>query len=106
MPTATKKAAAKKAPAKKTAAKKAASVTKESTVSKKLEVGSPVKVRVDPRQNGGSNVASGLVTKVGDETANVTVFLDSEENQWVQNVPVVKSEPKEGETSGRVCWPA
>lgn len=114
--TVAKKAPAKKAVAKKSAAKKApakkatsTSTSKESGMAKELKVGTPVQVRVNPRENGGSDVAAGLVTKAGEETVNVTVFLDSEANQWLRNVAVVKSEPKDDEDSAetgtqRVCW--
>lgn len=97
------KATAKKSTTKKASANKSTS----SRASKELKVGSDVLTRVDPRQNGGSDVAAAKVTKSGKETVNLTVFLDGEENQWVRDVTVVKSEPKKGEDSAkRVCWPA
>lgn len=121
MPTATKKVA-KKAPVKKATSpkpvakqvpvkpavkKKTASAPKESKRMKKLEVGNQVFTLVDRRQNGGSDVAAAQVTKVGDDTVNIQVTLDSDESLWLTNVLVVAKAPKDGEKSPqRVCWPA
>lgn len=76
-------------------------------MAKGLKVGDAVNVRVNPRENGGSDVAAGLVTKAGEEKVNVTVFMDSESNQWLRDVTVVKSAPKEDDENDgpqRVCW--
>lgn len=113
---------AKKAPAKKAAPAAAPTSKKENSVSKDLGVGSPVLVQVDPRQNNGSDVALGFVTKVhdGDEqSVNVRVFTDGPDVLWLTSVGVVKSQPKaedkeqgedetasEAKVRNRVCWPA
>jgi hypothetical protein len=122
-----KKTVRKVSPAKKPAAKKAASKPKETTMTpplhdsdkkapKGLEIGDGVFVAVDPRGNGGSDYAAGVVTKAGEESVNVQVFVDGEQNLWLTNVTVAKKAPKDKEKSDdeteseyktrlRVCWP-
>lgn len=87
----------------------------------KAAVGKIVHVLVDPRSNGGEEVASAVITKVGeDDVVNVKVFLDAPENEWRTGVSlfdnrsdldkdVEKGEDEDDETEPRTnrsaFWP-
>ena len=70
-----------------------------------MNVGTPVLVTVDPRQNNGEDVAPGLVTKVGEvdgeERLNVRVFMDDGSDQRFTNVRFEKKKP-EADDDGKV----
>jgi hypothetical protein len=61
-----------------------------------LKIGTPLQVRVDPRQNKNLSVAAGLVTRVLDDEedrVNVRVFLDTGMDLRLTSLKVVDSEP-------------
>lgn len=78
-----------------------------------MNVGSPVLVTVDPRQNNGEDVAPGLVTKVsevdGEERLNVRVFMDDGSDQRFANVRFESDKPEaddDGKVEQRVAFSA
>ena len=55
-------------------------------------VGRIVHVLVDPRQNNGTDVAPGVVTRVWSDTCvNLRVLLDGPDVQWLTSVPLAET---------------